>query len=128
MSKYGFPLTINSDQGKEFDNQVLHHVSKLLRSGKTKTTSYHPVSEGLGERFNYTVIAMLAMFATPEKTNWDDLLPFLMMAYNTTVHASTGHTPFRVIFGEECNLPGTLVHKHLQDPSTPIDWENMRCG
>ena len=37
------------------------------------------------------------------------------------MHASTGHTPFRVVFGDECNLPGTLVHRHLQDPSTPVD-------
>ena len=59
---------------------------------------------------------MLSMFVTPDKTNWDDLLPFLMLAYNTSVHASTGHTPFRLVFGEECSLSGNLVHQHLRDP------------
>ena len=73
------------------------------------------------ERFNRTVLAMLSMFVTPEKTNWDDLLPFLMLAYNTSEHASTGHTPFRIVFGEECSLPGNLVHRHLRDHTTPVD-------
>ena len=121
MSKYGFPLTIHSHQGREFKNKVIHDISRVMCAMKTKTTPYHPQSDGLVERFNRTVISMLSMFVTPEKTNWDDLLPFLMLAYNTSVHASTGHTPFRVVFGEECNLPGTLVHRHLQDPSTPAD-------
>ena len=121
MPKYGFPLTIHSDQGSEFENRVIHDIVRLLGSVKTKTTPYHPQSDGLVERFNRTVISMLAMFVTPEKTNWDDLLPLLMLAYNTSVHASTGHTPFRVAFGEECNLPGNLIHRHLQDPCTPVD-------
>ena len=52
-----------------------------------------------------------------EHDNWDDLLPFMMLAYNTTVHTSTGFTPHRLVFGEECNLPGNLVHRELRpDP------------
>ena len=126
LTKYGFPL--HSDQGREFENRVIHDISRLMGSVKTKTTPYHPQSDGLVERFNRTVLSMLSMFVTPDKTNWDDLLPFLMLAYNTSVHASTGHTLFRIVFGEECNLPGNLIHHHLRDPSTQQIWESMQFG
>ena len=128
LPRYGFPLFLHSDQGKEFDNTMIHKPSELLGTVKTKTTPYHPRSDGLVERFNRTLLAMLAMFVSREHDNWDDLLPFMMLAYNTTVHTTTGFTPYRLVFGEECNLPGNLVHRELRpdpppgDPGTYASW------
>ena len=97
------------------------HGTQLLGTVKTKTTPYHPRSDGLVERFNRTLLAILAMFVSREHDNWDDLLPFMMLAYNTTVHTSTGFTPHRLVFGEECSLPGNLVHRELRpDPPPPL--------
>ena len=70
----------------------------------------------------------ISMFVSCEHDNWDDLLPFMMLAYNTTVHTTTGFTPHRLVFGEECNLPGNLVHRELRpdpppgDPGTYASW------
>ena len=107
---------------------MIHKLSELLGTVKTKTTPYHPRSDGLVERFNRTLLAMLAMFVSREHDNWDDLLPFMMLAYNTTVHTTTGFTPYRLVFGEESNLPGNLVHRELRpdpppgDPGTYASW------
>ena len=107
---------------------MIHKLSELLGTVKTKTTPCHPRSDGLVERFNRTLLAMLAMFVSQEHDNWDDLLPFMMLAYNTTVHTTTGFTPYRLVFGEECNLPGNLVHRELRadpppgDPGTYASW------
>ena len=95
LPRYGFPLFLHYDQGKEFDNAMIHKLSELLGTVKTKTTPYHPRSDGLVERFNRTLLAMLAMFVSQEHDNWDDMLPFMMLAYNTTVHTTTGFTPYR---------------------------------
>ena len=52
----------------------------------------------------------------------------MMLAYNTTVHTSTGFTPYRLVFGDECNLPGNLIHRELRadpppgDPGTYAAW------
>ena len=121
LPTFVFPLFLHSDQGKEFDNAMVHKLSELLGTVKTKTTPYHPRSDGLVERFNRTLLAMLAMFVSREHDNWDDLLPFMMLAYNTTVHTSTGFTPHRLVFGEECSLPGNLVHRELRPDPPPQD-------
>ena len=121
LPRYGFPLFLNSDHGNEFDNTMIHKLSEPLGTVKTKTTPYHPRSDGLVERFNRTLLAMLAMFVSRKHDNWDDLLPFMMLAYNTTVHTTTGFTPYRLVFGEESNLPGNLVHRKLRPDPPPGD-------
>ena len=121
LPRYVFPMFLHSDQGKEFDNTMIHKLSELLGTVKTKTTPYHLCSDGLVERFNRTLLAMLAMFVSREHDNWDDLLPFMMLAYNTTVHTTTGFTSYRLVFGEECNLPGNLVHRELCPDPPPGD-------
>ena len=99
------PSVIHSDQGREFENKVMHELCLLGGSHKTKTTPYHPESDGLVERFNRTLSMMLAMFAGEHKDDWDDLLPLVMMAYRSSVHESMGFSPYRLMFGEECTLP-----------------------
>ena len=84
------PSVIHSDQGREFENKVMHELCLLGGSHKSKTTPCHPESDGLVERFNRTLLMMLAMFAREHK---DDFLPPVMMAYRSSVHESTGFSP-----------------------------------
>ena len=105
VCRFGMPSVIHSDQGREFDNKVMHVLCHLGGSHKTKTTPYHLESDGLVERFNWTLLMMLAMFTGEHKDDWDDLLPPVMMAYRSSVHESTGFSLYRFMFGEECTLP-----------------------
>ena len=57
------------------------------------------------ERFNHTCLMMLSMFVNDRRDNWSELLPFIMHTYRTSVHESTGYSPFRLMMGEECSLP-----------------------
>ena len=45
------------------------------------------------------------MFVNDRRDNWHKLLPFVMHAYRTSIHESTGYSPFRLMMGEECSLP-----------------------
>ena len=94
----------------------MHELCILGGAHKTKTES-----EGLVERFNITLLMMLAMFAGKHKDDWDDLLPPVMMAYRSSVHESTGFSPNRLMFGEECMLPMDigLPHRH-PDPAEDV--------
>ena len=105
VCRFGMPSVIYSDQGREFENKVMYELCLLGGSHKTKTTPCHPESDGLVERFNRTLLMMLAMFAGENRDDWDDLLPPVMMAYCSSVHESMGFSPYRLMFGEECTLP-----------------------
>ena len=94
VCRFGMPSVIHSDQGWEFENKVMHELCILGGSHKTKTTPYHPESDGLVERFNRTLLMMLAMFTDEHKDDWDDLLPPVMMAYRSSVHESMGFSPY----------------------------------
>ena len=105
VCRFGMPSVIHSDQGREFENKIMQELRLLGGSHQTRTTPYHPESDGMVERFNMTLPMTLAMFAGKNRDDWDDLLPAVMMAYRSSVHESTGFSPYRLMFGEECTLP-----------------------
>ena len=102
--RFGMPLVIHSDQGREFENGLMKSLCNLLGCVKTRTAPYHPESDGMVERLNRTCLMMLSMFVNDRRDNWNELLPFVMHAYRTSVHESTGYSPFRLMMGEECSL------------------------
>ena len=103
--RFGMPLVIHSDQCREFENGLMKYVCALLGCTKTRTAPYHPESDGMIERFNRTCLMMLSMFVNDRQDNWHKLLPFVIHAYHTSVHESTGYSAFRLMMGEECSLP-----------------------
>ena len=56
--RFGMPLVIHSDQGREFENGLC----TLLGCTKTRTAPYHPESDGMIERFNRTCLMLLSPF------------------------------------------------------------------
>ena len=47
----------------------MQEVCRLLQIDKTRTTPYHPQSDGLVERFNRTMLAMLASTVEEDPSN-----------------------------------------------------------
>ena len=111
---FGMPLVIHSDQGREFENGLMKPLCSLLGCVKTRTAPYHPESCGMVERFNRTCLMMLSMFVNDRRDNWHELLPFVMHAYRTSVHESTGYTPFHLMMWEECSLPQDVSTDELR--------------
>ena len=60
--RFGMPLVIHSDQGREFENGLIESLCSLLGCVKTRTAPYHPESDGMVELFNCTCLMMLFMF------------------------------------------------------------------
>ena len=112
--RFGMPLVIHSNQGREFENGLMKSLCNLLGCVKTRTAPYHPESDGMVERFNRTCLVMLSMFVNDRRDNWNELLPFVMHAYRTSVHESMGYSPFRLMMGEECSLPQDVSTDELR--------------
>ena len=112
--RFGMPLVIHSDQGREFEKGLMKSLCSLLGCVQTRTAPYHLESDGMVERFNRTCLMMLSMFVNDRRDNWHELLPFVMHAYRMSVHESTGYSPFRLMMGEECSLPQDVTTDELR--------------
>jgi len=110
VSRYGVPKKVHSDQGSQFTSRLFTEMCRLLQIEKTRTTPYHPESDGMVERFNRTLCAMLSAFVNENHRDWDDQLPFVMMAYRSSEHETTGVTPNLMMLGPETTIPLDLAY------------------
>ncbi|KZR97530.1 Uncharacterized protein APZ42_007540 [Daphnia magna] len=76
LLRHGTPRQLTTDQGRCFTAEVEPHLAD-----------------------------MLSMYVSSDHKDWDDSLPFVTFAYNTSRHESTGRTPFYLVYGREAVLP-----------------------
>ena len=81
----------------------------MLGVEKSRTTPYHPQSDGLVERFNRTLLNMFAMAVGEKPFEWEQSLRRLCFAYNTSLQPTTGYSPFALMFGRQARLPMDIV-------------------
>ena len=96
---FGTPQRIHTDQGRNFQSEIVEELCKLFGIFQSRTSPYHPQRNGQCERMNRSIINMLRTFGEEEKSKWPIHLPKLVHAYNSTPHATTGYTPFVLMFG-----------------------------
>ena len=101
---YGFPERILSDQGRDFESQLIHELCALAGIKKTRTSPYHPRANPV-ERFNRTLLSMLGTLREKEKSHWRDYVKPLTHAYNCTKNDVTGFSPYELMFGRRPRLP-----------------------
>ncbi|BHF71089.1 hypothetical protein SprV_0401414300 [Sparganum proliferum] len=120
ICRWGAPLAFHTDCGSNFDSRLFQEVCRTLDVNKTRTTPYHPEGNGLVERTNRTLHNLLLAFCKDShEHDWDTQLPFCLMAYRSSTHASTGFTPHYLWTGRELRLPVDLQHPlDAPDPTT----------
>ena len=114
--RYGVPRFLHSDQAPEFMSEVMRELCTLLEIQRTRSCPYRPQSDGLVERFNRTLIDMLAKLCSDNRDDWDDHLPYVMAAYRSSVNESSGCSPNLLMFGREVTFPIDLIYPSLDRP------------
>ncbi len=110
ICRYGCPTVIHSDQGRQFESELFQELCRLLDIHKTRTSRYRPNSDGVVERNNRTIKKMLRSVVTSNTKDWDDILPYVLMAYRATIHETTKCSANLLLFGSENRLPVDLIY------------------
>ena len=105
FSRFGPPVVLHSDQGRNFDSNLMHEIYDMMGIKKSRTTAYHPQGDGLVERQNRTLQQILSHFVADSPNDWDQWLDQAVFAYNTSVHESTGFSPYEIVFGHPARMP-----------------------
>ena len=106
-------------------------MCETLEISKSRTTPYHPQSDGMVERFNRTLEQMLSMFVDENHDDWDDHLPFLTMAYRACTHDSTHCTSNLLMLGREMLLPIDIMtgtHHYQSEVTCPVKYVEWMRG
>ena len=110
ISRHGASRVLLSNRGTNFLSKVVAEVCNLFQSQKINTSSYHPQTGGLVERFNSTLCLSLSMYVSKNQKDWDEFIPLILFPHWTSVLDETGHSPFYVLYGREPRLPIDLKY------------------
>jgi transposase InsO family protein len=103
--KYGIPTRLHSDQGANFESDLIKELCQLMKIKKSHTTVYHPQGNSGPKRFNRTLLSMLGTLENWQKPDWKKYIDPLVFAYNCTPHESTKVSPFELMFLRKPKLP-----------------------
>ncbi|KAF8781568.1 Retrovirus-related Pol polyprotein like [Argiope bruennichi] len=121
ISRYGVPLQLHSDQGRNFDSAVFRRLCEIHGIDKTRTTALHPQLNGMVERFNRTILNSLSLLVLRNQPDWDKKLPLFLLAYRSAVHETTGYSPSQMLFERDLRLPADLLF--TRPPDAPLALE-----
>ena len=112
FSRLGVPQEVLSDNGAQFVSECMAEVARLLSVEQLRTTPYHPMCNGLVEKFNGTLKKMLRRLCNEQPKQWHRYVNALLFAYREVPQESTGFAPFELLYGRTVRGP-MLILKEL---------------
>ena len=120
ICRYGLFEVMVSDRGSVFVGQLASHIYRALKIKRVITTAYHPQSNGIIERFHATLKTTLKVWSVETGSEWDELLPYAIFAYNTAYHTVIQEIPHFLNHGYDARLPIDTVINTKSDEYNDI--------
>ncbi|XP_064485157.1 uncharacterized protein LOC135397482 [Ornithodoros turicata] len=120
ISRYGAPLRITSDRGRQFESRLFHQLSRLFGYTHRKTTAYHPAANGLVERCHRQLKS--ALRAYPDPSNWVDHLPLVLLGLRCVIRDDLGCSTAELLYGTTLRLPGEFLSAAPHDAAPSADF------
>lgn len=121
ISRFGVPLEITTDRGKQFESRLFSELCKLFGSSRIRTTSYHPQANGMVERFHRKLKD--SIIARCNSMHWSEELPIVLLGIRATVKEDLNCSPAELVYGQALKIPGEFfVDTQL---SSPVDSSNF---
>lgn len=109
MSIFGIPKTIQSDQGSNFMSRNFSKVMRQLEVKHNISSAYHPQSQGGLERFHQTLKSLLRSYCVELDCDWEEGLPWMLLAIREVVQESIGFSPNELVFGHTVRGPTAVL-------------------
>jgi len=125
FSQHGIVSRIITDQGTAFTSESLATFVARLGVRMIFASGERPQTNGLTERMNRTLVSVLKTYVNFEHDDWDDHLPWAVLAINSTRHAVTKRSPFELVYGRVANLPiDSVLPCALMTPQSPVTFRS----
>ena len=69
IAKHGFPMTFQSGNGTAFVEELTKELMRRSQVAQAQSTTYHPLTNGLVERQNRTLMSMLRVYCSRYMTD-----------------------------------------------------------
>lgn len=108
--RHGVPegMSILSDQGSNFESKLIKELCELYNIKKFRSSPYHPAGNGAVERENRSIKEALRSYTLTSQSDWDEYIPQIAHTRNTTVHRSTGFSPYEMVYGFKLDQADTI--------------------
>ena len=117
------PQILHSDQGTNFESNLIKSICDLMGIQKTRSTAYQLQGDGQIERQNGTLQGILSAFVSEHPDTLDLHIDQAVFAYNTSRHESTGFSPYELVFGRVARMPVEIdLGVPLRDPRCQLDY------
>lgn len=125
ICRHGCPQNLLSDNGPQFMSTLTMSLCSYFGINKVFSTTYYPQGNGYAERMMRTLNNSLSSLSAHSGQEWDIFLPGLAFAYNSTIHAATGISPFELVSGRYPQLPGSApMPAEIKEHSS--EWSYLR--
>lgn len=121
VSRFGIPATITTDRGRQFESVLWTELMHLLGSSRLRTTAYHPIANGLVERFHRQLKSSLKACHTP--AHWVDALPIILLGIRTALKQDLGCSAAELVYGTTLRIPGeffSIADSTAEDPGSYV--------
>ena len=119
IARYGTSATITTDRGAQFESKLWDHLCNQFGIIRDRTTSYHPQSNGMVERFHRQLKA--AIMAHESLNPWTITLPAVLLGVRSAVKERLGRSAAEMIYGTTLRLPGEFTKQYTVDANTDLE-------
>ena len=121
VSRFGVPSTITTDRGSQFESALWDHLMQILGVKRIRTTAYHPIANGIVERFHRQLKA--ALKCQPSPSNWVGALPLIMLGIRTALKEDLHCSAAELVYGTTLRLPGEFFDpSHSKGITDPVGY------